>query len=589
MIKRILIAEDEEAIAIALARRLRARGYAPTVAHAPDDALAAFAEARPDLVIASLTMPRDGGARLCRDIRSRPLGALVPILFLGTGREAIDNVSEAIAAGADHFFLKPHDIGDLLGKVATYIGPGEDAPPDDDAAPVSPAEWAELDALLHDAAPDESDELAPARPSARPAPTPATPPPTPAPPSAPRDAFGWSRPERAAPPPEPPRPTATPLATQTPRDYTPPRAPTADPAAEHEATLDFGRPIDLARRGVGELLAAAWRARLTGRVEFAAAGVLRRVFFEDGRPVYADSSAPSEDLAAHLAAEGHIARAALSRARARADQVGASPEEILIEAGFVGPDEVYRALREHVLARVLALFALERGETVVIKAGPRPLDPVDLGAHPARLVLDGVRRKYGRLRLYRAFGTAGVVPRPADDSADALPVDLVLRPDESAVRAACDGQRTAIEVARVARVGEVDALAILYGLSILGVIDAPGGRRGGLLPALDPEAVARAGAPRTADQMPGFGEVVQAKVQDALGADYFAVLGVEPGATTAEVRAAFEALRRRFDPHRVRRDGPLWHQVVEIAAVVDDAYAILSRPRLRARYEAALR
>jgi hypothetical protein len=235
---------------------------------------------------------------------------------------------------------------------------------------------------------------------------------------------------------------------------------------------------------------------------------------------------------------------------------------------------------------VLALFALERGEAVVIRGGPRPLDPVELGLHPARLVLDGIRRKYGRLRLYRAFGTAGAVPRPTPVE---LPDDLALRPDETAVAAACDGHRTAVEVARAARVGEVDALAILYGLSILGLVETPGGRRAGLLPALDPDAVARAGAPRTADQMPGFADLVQNKVTEALAADYFAVLGVESGATTAEVRAAFEALRRRFDPHRVRRDGPLWHQVVEIAAVVDDAYAILSEPRLRARYEAALR
>ncbi|MEZ4434405.1 MAG: response regulator [bacterium] len=572
MQKRILIAEDEATIAQALVRRLRARGYDPVAADSPERALTTFEEGRPDLVIASLTLPRDGGARLCRDIRSRPLGALVPILFLGTGREAIDSVSEAIAAGADHYFKKPDGIGDLLGKVGTYIGPGEDvpAPREDERGPVTTAEWAELDALLHAPAGDSGER------ELRPEP-PATPP---------RDRFGWDAGERAAPPPEPPRPPAAPPVPARPRDFRPPERPAPDPSAEHELMLDPGRPMELGRRGIGELFAAAWRAALTGRVEVASAGVLRRVFFEDGRPVYADSSAPAEDLAAHLADEGHVARQALTRARARADQVGASPEEILIEAGFVDPDEVYRALRDHVLARVLALFALERGEAVVIRGGPRPLDPVEVGLHPARIVLDGIRRKYGRLRLYRAFGTAGSVPRPA---AVELPEDLAMRPDEAAVRAACDGHRSVLEVARAARVGEVDALAILYGLSILGAVEAPGGRRAGLLPALDPEAVARAGAPRTADQMPGFADLVQSKITEALGADYFAVLGVEHNASTAELRAAFEALRRRFDPHRVRRDGPLWHQVVEIAAVVDDAWAILSEPRLRARYETALR
>lgn len=583
MQKRILIAEDEHAIAQALSRRLRARGYDPRLADAPDAALAAFADGRPDLVIASLTLPHDGGRRLCREIRRLPLGSLVPILFLGTGKGAIDSVSEAIAAGADHYFEKPQGIGELLAKVITYIGPGEDLPAteagaSDPPGPVSEAEWAELDALLVEDASgssggaDGADDAAGAAEDA------------------PRDAFGWTPPERAARPPEPPaRPPAQPPALKgvPGRGFRRPDAPRPDEKAAHEAQLDAGRPVDLARRGVGELLAAAWRAELSGRIEFAASGVLRRVFFEAGRPVYADSSAPSEDLAAHLAGEGVVSRAALMRARARADQVGASPEEILIEAGFIEPDEVYRALREHVLERVLALFSLERGETVVLQGGPRPLDPVDLGVHPARLILDGVRRKYGRLRLYRAFGTASAIPRPQTGAT--LPADLALRPDEAAVHGACDGRRSVVEIARAARVGEVDALAILYALAILDLVEAPGGRRAGLLPALDPEAVARAGAPRTADQMPGFADLVQAKLAEALTGDYFQVLGVEPGATPAEVRAAFEALRRRFDPHRVRRDGPLWHQVVEIAAVVDDAYAMLKDPRLRARYEDALR
>lgn len=162
MQKRILIAEDDATIAQALVRRLRARGYDPVAADSPERALTTFEEGRPDLVIASLTLPRDGGARLCRDIRSRPLGALVPILFLGTGREAIDSVSEAIAAGADHYFKKPDGIGDLLGKVGTYIGPGEDvpAPREDERGPVTTAEWAELDALLHAPAGDSGEREA---------------------------------------------------------------------------------------------------------------------------------------------------------------------------------------------------------------------------------------------------------------------------------------------------------------------------------------------------------------------------------------------------------------------------------------------
>ncbi|MCK6575969.1 response regulator, partial [Myxococcota bacterium] len=149
MRKKILIAEHEVAVAESLERRLALRGYAPMLVTGGVDALAAFDAHRPDLVVVSLTLPDDAGREICRGIRLRPLGALVPILFIGSGREEVRNVSEAIAAGADHFFRKPEGIGELLAKVATYIGPGDESAsgtPEPPHAPV-PDERALLDAL----------------------------------------------------------------------------------------------------------------------------------------------------------------------------------------------------------------------------------------------------------------------------------------------------------------------------------------------------------------------------------------------------------------------------------------------------------
>jgi hypothetical protein len=239
-----------------------------------------------------------------------------------------------------------------------------------------------------------------------------------------------------------------------------------------------------------------------------------------------------------------------------------------------------------VVERILALFALEAGEAIVVRGGPKPLDPVDLGLHPGRLVLDGVRRKYGRLRLYRVFGTSSTVPRPRPGVDP--PPGLALRPDEEAVWRCCDGHRSALEVSRASGTREVDALAILYALGTLDLIEGPRGRTAGVLPPLEADAIARAGAPRTADQMPGFGDLVSAKYAEVVTADYFRVLGVARSATGAELEAAWTTLKRRFDPHRVRREGNMWHQVTEITAVVDDAYALLSDVRLREKYERAL-
>ncbi len=704
MRKKILIVEHELTIAESLDRRLRARGYGSMVSGDVRAGLAAFDELRPDLVVVSLTLPEDGGREVCRGIRQRPLGALVPILFLGTGREEVRSVAEAIAAGADHFFRKPEGLADLLNRVVTYIGPGDEsaAMPEPPPVPGTPADeqalvaalapqattpglspptsglfeairdvlatgptaptrsptWAELSA-----APPEHSEPEPAWSNAVDRAQGALPPtsttsttsdfdaldvmlsdPAPATERRPQTPQGdaqvapetwaparrWTdepleapRPNVAAPAPPPPvaakapepegpspfpptmdgppvRPTraATLLPSQMPLQpggpavtgglgFTAPRRPAHDPADTLTATLDTGHAVELERRGVAELLAVLADSGFTGRIEVAAGGVLRRVFIDGGAPVFADSSEPAEDLVGHLAAEGRITRAVALEARDRAQVTGASADEVLIDAGYLEPDDAHRALRSWVIERITALFGLEAGEATVLRGGPRPLDPVDLGLHPGRLVLDGVRRKYGRLRLYRAFGTPTTVPRPASGPRPEHP-GLSLRQDEALVASLVDGRRSALEIAHTAQLHEVDTLAILHALGVLRLIDGPSTLRTGGLPPLDPSAMERAGAPRTDDQHPGFAELVAQKHGEVFACDYHQVLGVPRAATGAEVRAAWERLHRLFDPHRVRRDSPLWHQVRDIVTVVDDAWAVLGDERLRARYEAQL-
>ena len=89
--KKVLIIEEEALVADALTKRLRTRGYAPTSVQGRSEALSTFESQRPDLVILSLTLPGDEGLALCRELRARPLGALVPILFIGTGAESVSS------------------------------------------------------------------------------------------------------------------------------------------------------------------------------------------------------------------------------------------------------------------------------------------------------------------------------------------------------------------------------------------------------------------------------------------------------------------------------------------------------------------
>lgn len=622
----ILLIEARAELGDALQRRLRARGYTVSWRREARALREQPAAAPFELVILSLDLPGEDPLALCQTLRQRPEAALLPILLLGTGHEAIRSRAQAIAAGADDFLLKPSQLNLLIQRVSQLLGPSAEAPPAEAAAllrfPGAAAQpqdtAAQPSATAPQPAPHTHDTAAPApQPSATAAPPSATAPqPAPhahdtaAPAPAPRPHATAAPPSATAAPPSATAPQPAPHAHDTAAPAPRPHVTSAPLAAHFEATsapdarldaltaalaedheaLHTGQRSALAQRGLPELLSDLWLRRFTGRLEIAAAGVLRRVFFEQGQPTAFESSSAHEDLCSALAAEGLISRAQLKQVRARASVLQQPADQLLIDSGLVDAEAIWRILHEHVRQRLLQLFSLEVGESTLIEGGPRPLDPIDLGEPPGRLILDGVRQKYGRLRLYRAFAPPAVVPTPQTDArrpADHLP----LRADEENVLLACDGQRSAAEIARIAQLDELDTLAILYAFSLIGLIEAPhrfSAQPVGL-PALSEAHLRRAQPARTADELPGYAELVGAKLAQVQTADYFHILGIARTAGGAEVQAAAALLKRRFDPHRVRRESPLWPQVREIAQVLDDAERMLRDERLRALYETATR
>ncbi|GGB84155.1 response regulator transcription factor [Deinococcus soli (ex Cha et al. 2016)] len=117
---RVLLVEDEAAIAQAVMRALAAQGYG--VRHAPDleaarDAFPSFA---PDLAVLDVGLPgfEDGGFVLAREARSG--GFSGPILFL-TARDALDDKVHGLDSGGDDYLVKPFELPELLARVRALL------------------------------------------------------------------------------------------------------------------------------------------------------------------------------------------------------------------------------------------------------------------------------------------------------------------------------------------------------------------------------------------------------------------------------------------------------------------------------------
>jgi DNA-binding response OmpR family regulator len=114
---RVLVVEDDDAIAQVLQRSLRLEGYDVKIA---GDGVTALDDAHaflPDLIILDLGLPRLDGIEVARRLRQSDD---VPILVL-TARDAVEARVEGLDAGADDYLVKPFERQELLARLRALL------------------------------------------------------------------------------------------------------------------------------------------------------------------------------------------------------------------------------------------------------------------------------------------------------------------------------------------------------------------------------------------------------------------------------------------------------------------------------------
>jgi DNA-binding response OmpR family regulator len=113
---RILIAEDEPAIASFIEKGLRAQGYATAVVADGETAAAIARDEDFDLLILDLGLPQLPGLEVLRTMRGR--GQRMAVIIL-TARD--DLIVEGFDSGADDYVVKPFDVDELLARVRARV------------------------------------------------------------------------------------------------------------------------------------------------------------------------------------------------------------------------------------------------------------------------------------------------------------------------------------------------------------------------------------------------------------------------------------------------------------------------------------
>ena len=107
---KILLVEDEDAIAVPLAEGLRREGFTVERVATGKEALET---AEPDFVLLDVGLPDTDGFSVCRELRSR---SNVPIVMVTAKGEEIDRVV-GLEVGADDYVVKPFGIRELIARI----------------------------------------------------------------------------------------------------------------------------------------------------------------------------------------------------------------------------------------------------------------------------------------------------------------------------------------------------------------------------------------------------------------------------------------------------------------------------------------
>jgi DNA-binding response OmpR family regulator len=115
---RILIVEDDEAIAQGLRDNFQFEGYETHWASDGEMAVRLAREEKPDLIVLDIRLPRMSGYEVCRKLRAA--GSTTPILMLTARGEEEDRIL-GLDLGADDYVTKPFSVRELLARARALL------------------------------------------------------------------------------------------------------------------------------------------------------------------------------------------------------------------------------------------------------------------------------------------------------------------------------------------------------------------------------------------------------------------------------------------------------------------------------------
>ncbi len=334
---------------------------------------------------------------------------------------------------------------------------------------------------------------------------------------------------------------------------------------------------------LSDILLDLQRSDFTGILEVENEPIHKSIYIKNGVMVFASSNREEDSLGEVLLRAGKLTSDQLYQALGILKATGKRLGSVLVELGFMKPDELVRSLKFQVEEVILSLFTWENGK-INVKDGPLPRETIHMKLSAANLIFRGIKRVNKPEYFKNVCPSSDTILFFSNEPLN-LFQDIQLTDEDRYVLALLDGKLTLKEICDISTLGQFKTMKIIYALVSIRMIEKKGER------ILDDQTIIRIVKEPRKDIDSAFIDKVEDLYKRYKHMDYYCILGIEKSSTEDRIRRAYYLFAREFHPDRHFQTGSetLKHQLNEIFAYLTEAYKILSDPKLKAQYDQTLK
>lgn len=118
--RRILVVEDDRMNARIISSILRPGGFVTMEVDSGEAALALYKEFQPDLILLDVVMAGISGFETCRQLKTDPAAAGIPVIFI-TAKNQPEDIVAGLEAGGVDYVVKPFQPREMIARIRTHL------------------------------------------------------------------------------------------------------------------------------------------------------------------------------------------------------------------------------------------------------------------------------------------------------------------------------------------------------------------------------------------------------------------------------------------------------------------------------------